>query len=183
MSNIDVNQAILIRDMIDMAREYKNDSNILEYISSFCFVLDEIFDECKVKNKDIDWNEIFSYYDQKYYNLSQGDKVKIDEARIDKIYDTAVQIIKKNQFDSINSRQDIIEYIKSQVIEYKNNPEKGEQIAYDITGLLCLRVIGELTDDDPLDEILTLASELELPEQHRSNGTSWEMLIEQVEKL
>lgn len=93
MSKIEVNQAILVRDIIDMAREYKNDANVLEYISCFCFQLDLIFDESGTLDKNLNWYDVFSHYDEKYYNLSQNNNSEIDELVVNKVYDYAVNII------------------------------------------------------------------------------------------
>ena len=97
MDNIDIKQAILVRDIIDMAEEHKDDSSVLEYISSICFTLDEVFDQCGVSDGRIKWSEVFSYYDQKYYNKNQGNNSAVDKEKIDQIYKYAVKTIKDNK--------------------------------------------------------------------------------------
>ncbi len=99
MNKIVINQAILARDIIDMVREYNNDANVLEYISNFCFQLDLITEEAGIADKNINWNDIFSFYDQKYYNLSQNNKSKIDETVVNKIYDYAVKKISEERIN------------------------------------------------------------------------------------
>lgn len=91
-----INQAILIRDIISMYREYSSDSNILEYLSSFVFPISEIVEENKIGYKNLNWDELFSFLDQKYHNLQNNLKTEVDESKINKLYDNAEAFIKEN---------------------------------------------------------------------------------------
>lgn len=99
MSKIEVNQAILVRDIIDMAREYKDDANVIEYISNFCFQLGLISEECGVALKNINWCDVFSHYDERYYKLSQKGTSVVDESAVNKVYDYAVSLVEFNKDD------------------------------------------------------------------------------------
>lgn len=91
--NTQQQQAILARDMIDMAREYGDDANALEYISSMCFTLYMLFED----DPTIDWHELFSIYDNKYYSLQQEGMSRVDESSVDKIRCKAIEIIKTHE--------------------------------------------------------------------------------------
>lgn len=89
MDDRQLQQAILARDIIDMAREYADDADALEYISSMCFTLFRIFE----KDSMIDWHMIFSVYDQKYYQLKKEGTASVDEAPVDNIFQIATDFI------------------------------------------------------------------------------------------
>ena len=84
-------QAILARDIIDMARDYSEDPEVLEYISRMCFTLFMLFEDDP--NKAIDWHELFSVYDKKYYDLKIRGESNVDEAVVDRIRRQAVKTI------------------------------------------------------------------------------------------
>jgi hypothetical protein len=65
----------------------------------------------------------------------------------------------------------------------ERHPEQGEQVAYEIAGLLATDLAISLADEDPYREILDMAGQLELPEQHRDSGASWEELRKLVQNL
>lgn len=88
-----------------------------------------------------------------------------------------------NEFDADNFRQEVVNFLKLQIEEYKTNPERGEEIAYDIAGLMSTKALHGLPEGDPLEEVLLLAGELELPEQHRSEGVNWDNFVEKVKNL
>lgn len=87
-------QAVLARDMIDMARDYERDTDVLEYVSRMCFTLFMLFE--KDPNHTIDWHGIYRVYDQKYYDLKADGSTTADEASIEKIYTKAIQIIESH---------------------------------------------------------------------------------------
>ncbi|HEX4662372.1 MAG TPA: hypothetical protein VH144_02030 [Candidatus Saccharimonadales bacterium] len=68
-------QAILARDMIQMIREYKDDSNILEYLDSFAFSIARMLEKSSITN----WDDIAGVCDQRYYSLKMGDPVRLNE--------------------------------------------------------------------------------------------------------
>ncbi|MEV5413518.1 hypothetical protein AB0K60_32385 [Thermopolyspora sp. NPDC052614] len=82
-----------------------------------------------------------------------------------------------------NRKQLLHEYLMEQLKAQEQHPEQGEQIAYEIAGLLATNLAATLADDDPYMEVLYLAGELELPEQHRDSSASWEALRELVRNL
>ena len=90
--------------------------------------------------------------------------------------------LKKNGDVEMN-RQEIIDFLKLQIENNKKNPENSEEIAYNIAGLLSLESVHSLDENDPIIDALTMAGELELPSEHRSDNTTWENFIQLVEKL
>ena len=71
------------------------------------------------------------------------------------------------------------------VARYDRNEEVPSAIAYDIAGLMSVRVIFEakLPDNDPFDQVLTLAGVLELPDGHHAPGETWSRLKDLVSRL
>lgn len=96
----------------------------------------------------------------------------------------------ENIFDQLNSPDDdlkerkhiLLKHLQEQLNYRQQHPDESEQVAYDIAGLLSTDFAQSLPEGDPYLEILTLAGELELPEQHRSSA-SWEYLSESVKRL
>lgn len=92
MDDSQVHQAILARDIIDMARDNASDADILEYIESLCWELFMVFGE--QKQNTIDWNVLHGAYDQRYMALREGEKT--DElSDVDAIYSKASRIIEE----------------------------------------------------------------------------------------
>ncbi|GAA1017083.1 hypothetical protein ACFQWA_03930 [Streptomyces thermogriseus] len=86
--------------------------------------------------------------------------------------------------EPLTSRKQLLrEYLLEQLKVQEWHPEQGEQIAYEITGLLATDLAISLADEDPYKEILDMAAQLELPEQHRDSGASWDELRELVQNL
>lgn len=65
-------------------------------------------------------------------------------------------------------------YLLEQLERYKQQPGKGEEIAYQIAGLLGAQSVMHLPDSDPYLEIIHLAGDLELPSVHRESDSTWE---------
>jgi hypothetical protein len=93
-------------------------------------------------------------------------------------------------FETLNSgenpdeaRQALRDYLNNQIKEYLERPEDSERIAYEIAGLLATKTVSTLPKDDPYLQILELAGELELPEDHRQPDSTWPALIEKIERL
>lgn len=85
-------QMILARDIIDMIRKYKDDAAILEYLEGITFSLANIFEN---KSSIINWYDIASVCDQRYYSLQQGDPIDLDTKILDRNYKIAIKEIKK----------------------------------------------------------------------------------------
>ena len=90
MDKSQLHQAILARDIIDMARDNATNPDIIEYIDSFCWELFMIFGEDP--QSVIQWNTLASAYDQQYTAL-RADKDIHDLSGVDAIYSKATQII------------------------------------------------------------------------------------------
>ncbi len=82
-----------------------------------------------------------------------------------------------------SQKQELVGYLKKQLEQYREDPSRGENIAYDIAGLLSLESIRALPEDDILVLIMIMAGELELPMEHRTDETSWGKLSELIERL
>lgn len=55
----------IARDIIDMARDYTDDFDALEYLSSICFNLARTFEG---SDSPIDWDDLFSILEQAYFS-------------------------------------------------------------------------------------------------------------------
>jgi hypothetical protein len=67
-------QAILVRDMIDMIRDYQDNADVLEYIESFASSIARIIES----DRAVNWDNIAGICDQRYYSLKQGDPVLLN---------------------------------------------------------------------------------------------------------
>lgn len=95
---------------------------------------------------------------------------------IDKIYESL-----DRGFDINSKRAELMTYLKDSVNELPDNDDERREIAYNIAGLLSTDFARNLSENDILEEILTLAGELEIPNQH--NNKKWLQLINLVNKL
>jgi hypothetical protein len=75
------------------------------------------------------------------------------------------------------------EYLISQLAERERAPEREEEIAYSIAGLMGTDVIINLPDGDPFEVVLRLAGILELPPRHRDAASTWERFATLVRAL
>ena len=66
-------QAILARDMIQMIREYADNSDVLEYLDSFAFSLARGLEDSSV----VSWDDIASI-DQRYYSLNNNNPMPLN---------------------------------------------------------------------------------------------------------
>lgn len=84
--------AVTAREIIDLYYENDADSQIIESLSRICFSLARIFEN----NNDskINWDSMFSYFDQKYMSLNNN-SVSPKRETIDKIYTDTEKIISK----------------------------------------------------------------------------------------
>ena len=99
-----VHQAILARDIIDMARDNASDADIIEYIESLCWELFMIFGE--QKQNVIEWNMLHGAYNQLYIALREGEKTE-ELSDVDAIYSTASRIIHKYSQKNKNLLDDL----------------------------------------------------------------------------
>lgn len=99
MDDIQVHQAILARDIIDMARDNADNADILEYIESLCWELFLIFRE--QQKTAIDWSVLHGAYDQRYIALREGRKTE-DLSEVNTIYAKATIVI-ENYYQKDNS--------------------------------------------------------------------------------
>ncbi len=90
MDESQVHQAILARDIIDMARDNASDADILEYIKSLCWELFMIFGE--QKQNAIEWNVLHGAYNQLYMTLREDGR-NGELSDVDSIYLKASKII------------------------------------------------------------------------------------------
>jgi len=65
-------------------------------------------------------------------------------------------------------------FFLEQLERYKQQPAKGEDVAYGIAGLLGAQSVIHLPECDPYLEIIHLAGDLELPSAHRESDSTWE---------
>ncbi len=73
-------------------------------------------------------------------------------------------------------------YLIEQLARYEREPDRGDEIAYTIAGLMSTPAVMNLHKDDPYLEILQLAGELELPPGQRA-GATWEEFASLVHAL
>ena len=76
---------------------------------------------------------------------------------------------RNTQFDTIDaaptpheSRQRLVQILKDEALRLRGNPDKYAEIAYTIAGYLATNFARHLSSDDPIDDILTIAGELEI---------------------
>ncbi|NLA43248.1 hypothetical protein GX865_03825 [Candidatus Saccharibacteria bacterium] len=86
-------QYILARDTIDMIRDYQNDTGVLEYLDSLCFSIARLVEGKSV----VEWGDLASICDQRYYSLKQGEPVPIDTKMLNAMYTKYENRIQKNQ--------------------------------------------------------------------------------------
>jgi hypothetical protein len=82
------NQAVMMRDMIDMYRDYSTDSSAIEYLSSFAFNIARIVEENNLVNERLNWDELFSFFDQKYHTINTNPNAASDvnDSKINNLY-------------------------------------------------------------------------------------------------
>lgn len=82
---------------------------------------------------------------------------------------------------SLENRRDLVKFLKDSVVTLRLHPESTARVAYSIAGLFATDFARNLPEGDPIDEILTIAGELEIdPEdaEHLRNE-----LIEKIDTL
>jgi hypothetical protein len=92
------------------------------------------------------------------------------------IYDKLTQVNQDQQ------KPVLAAYLREQINRRNTSPERSQEIAYEITGLLSTDFALSLDESDPYFEILTMAGQLELPAQYQGMAT-WKRLAELVQAL
>jgi hypothetical protein len=80
-------------------------------------------------------------------------------------------------------RSELRAYLLGVVDEFETSPENGQEIAYQVAGLMAAKSIMNLPEGDPFEQVLRLAGELELPEKQRDTRSTWRLFIELVRSL
>lgn len=91
-----IDQAILMRDIIGMYRDYSNDSDAVEYLSSFVFTISNIVQDNNLDDQRLDWNLLFGFLDKRYHGLKYNLDSEIDEVKMNDLYVKAKGIIEDN---------------------------------------------------------------------------------------
>ena len=66
-------EAIIAREIMDLGKEYSTDTSILESLSEICFTFGRFLEATDQSEKSmVDWDAIFSAYDQAYTRLNKG---------------------------------------------------------------------------------------------------------------
>lgn len=79
------------------------------------------------------------------------------------------------------ARTQMVQFIKEQAVRLRGDPDQAARIAYEIAGLMATEFAHTLDDSDPLDEILTIAGELEI--NPKNADELYEELIEKIDQL
>jgi hypothetical protein len=95
---------------------------------------------------------------------------------IEKIYN-----LLNNEFEPSAKRVELISYLKRCIEPLPSDDDERRSIAYNIAGLLSTNFAESIHNDDPINEVLILAGELETPDEN--NAQKWEELIKLVNKL
>jgi hypothetical protein len=89
-----------------------------------------------------------------------------------------------NELGTLEAQKPLLkEYLQAQLKQYQSAPSQGEEIAYDIAGLMALDTVVAAAEDDSYVEALNMAGELELPPPHRSEDATWEALAKIINSL
>ncbi|MFF0492841.1 hypothetical protein ACFYTQ_27740 [Nocardia sp. NPDC004068] len=82
---------------------------------------------------------------------------------------------------SLEARAHMTQFLKEQAVRLRDEPGQALQIAYEIAGLMATEFARTLGDDDPLDEVLTIAGELEVDPENADE--LYKELIEKIGQL
>lgn len=94
-------------------------------------------------------------------------------------------------FDQLNcnypptvvARENVTEYLKSQIPTLKVSIFEQTKIAYQIAGLLSAEGVRYMRLDDPILNVLELAGKVELPARHRAKTETWGQLVKLIHQL
>lgn len=77
-------------------------------------------------------------------------------------YDNLFRSLDTLNDTSQDSKEELISFLRGEATKLRLHPERSIEIAYTITGLLATNFARALPENDPIDEILTIAGELEV---------------------
>lgn len=97
--------------------------------------------------------------------------------------DSTYELLNNEHLSDAEKRSALIQHIREYAALFDSPEHRAEDIAYHLAGLMSTRYVMGLEDDDPIDTVLTLAGELELPEAHRNKESTWRRLLELVDDL
>lgn len=86
-----------------------------------------------------------------------------------------------NETISNTQRQELIAYLKASIDTLPEDEGDRRTVAYEIAGLLSTHFAKSLDSHDTLDEILTLAGELEVPDEN--DAGKWAEFYKLIQKL
>lgn len=82
----------------------------------------------------------------------------------------------------VMDRSEIIKQIKS-TADFSGDDQNKMNMAYQLAGMMSYEDVRKLSKDDPINVTLELAGRLELPEEHRQDGDSWDALKQSIDEL
>lgn len=103
----------------------------------------------------------------------------IDNSPEDKIF----ELLNNEHVSAAEKRSALIQHIRVYAALYENSEHRPEDIAYRLAGLMSTKYVMSLEEDDPLEAVLTMAGDLELPKPQQSDESSWHRLLEMVNGL
>lgn len=165
-------QYILARDMIDMIRDYKDDSDVLEYLDSFCFSIARILEDKSI----VSWDDIAGICDQRYYSIRQGNPLPLDDSLLDSIYAKSLNAIDNSKFQRdlsstsyMSELQRIVKRLQ-EIVELEGK-ESLDQLGSYIVGTLIIDEDGYklYQTNESLARIGDLGSDLEAS----NGGEEW----------
>lgn len=96
-------------------------------------------------------------------------------------FEEITEILDSHDDDS-RKRGAVKDFLRERLEEHASAPRNGEQIAYEIAGLLANQYVTSIENTDPIVIALDIASRLELPEPLQ-RGATWEGLQNAVESI
>lgn len=92
-------------------------------------------------------------------------------------------VLEQGDGSQSEKRHALITYLKQQPARRDADPDDELDIVYEIAGLRFTRFAQSLSQDDPLSEILHIATQLEIPSEWHWDETSWNRLAKRIEAL
>lgn len=87
-------EAIIAREIMDLGKEYSTDPSVLESLSEICFTFSRFLETVgRPEESVVDWDKIFSIYDQAYTHLNKGQSPI--NVTLEKEYRKAADVINK----------------------------------------------------------------------------------------
>lgn len=101
----------------------------------------------------------------------------MEDEPTDKIFD----FLNNEQIADTEKRSALIRYIQERAELYRNSMYRPEDIAYNLAGLMATEYFKKLNEDDPIEDVLTRAGDLELPQPHQTED--WPTLLQLIDNL